>query len=176
MKLIFCDNNPDVIDSLKHVFKYQKNINYIEGDILEYAKGTLLSPANSSGYMDGGADLDYTRYFGLSIQTKVHQVIEKRPEGYLPVGAAELVLTNNQRIPRLIIAPTMLEPETIPPFQVFRTFRAALKLVKKLNIDGEIYTPGFGTGVGSVEPSEAAKMMYEAYVCVYFNKCKYCLH
>lgn len=162
-KITFCDNSPDVIDSLKKVFKSKKDINFIVDDILKSARGTLLSPANSFGFMDGGVDLDYVRHFGTSLQINVHRVVGRRPEGFLPVGAAELVITNDPLIPRLIIAPTMLEPEAIVPYQVFRAFRAALKLIEKLKITGDIYSPGFGTGIGRVDPDEAAKMMFKAY-------------
>lgn len=162
-KIIFCDNNPDVIDSLNRVFSDKSNVNFITGDILNYARGTLFSPANSSGFMDGGVDHDYVRFFGLGLQKKVHLAVNRRAEGYLPVGAAALIETGHELIPRLILAPTMSEPSVIPAYNIFRSFRAALKMFHELNLNGDIYTPGFGTGVGGVDPEDAAKMMYEAY-------------
>ena len=37
----------------------------VEGDILEGQFDAVVSPANSFGFMDGGIDLAYRRYFGL---------------------------------------------------------------------------------------------------------------
>lgn len=163
LKITFCDNNPDVINSLKSFFSEEASVNLITGDILEYAQGTLLSPANSSGFMDGGVDLDYVNFFGLQLQEKVLDAVRAREEGHLPVGAAVLVETGHVRIPRLIIAPTMSEPKVIPAYNIFRSFRAALKAYIKYGLKGDIYSPGFGTGVGGVDPEEAAKMIFQAY-------------
>ena len=41
--------------------------------------------------------------------------IPRRPEGHLPVGASLVVRTGHERIPHLIVAATMLSPETASP-------------------------------------------------------------
>ena len=165
--LIFCDIDTDVITELKNHFSSVKGVSCQVGNLLESATNVVISPANSSGFMDGGIDNDYASFFGEGLQTKVLERVRSRPGGYLPVGASELIETDHKKIPYLILAPTMLHPEMIPSYNVFRAFRAALKCILKHELDYPIFTPGFGTGVGGVEPDEAAKMMFEAYRSVY---------
>ena len=47
----------------------------VEGDILEGRCDAVVSPANSFGFMDGGIDLTYRRYFGLDLQSRVQAKI-----------------------------------------------------------------------------------------------------
>lgn len=168
-KLIFCDTDNDVIEALRNHFSSVPYIGFQVGDILDIATNTLLSPANSYGFMDGGIDKDYATFFGYDLQRKVLERVRSRQEGYLPVGAAEWIQTGHKKIPNLILAPTMLHPEMIPSINVLRAFRAALKCIQTHKLEGPVYSPGFGTGVGCVEPEEAAKMMFEAY-CSIINK------
>jgi len=162
-KLIFCDTDNDVIEALKYHFSSVPDVEFQVGNILEFASNTLLSPANSYGFMDGGIDKDYAAFFGDDFQRNVLESVRSRPEGYFPVGTAARIETRHNRIPFLILAPTMLHPEMIPSINVFRAFRAALKCIQSHKIEGPVYSPGFGTGVGGVKPDEAAKMMFEAY-------------
>lgn len=39
-------------------------IEVFRGDILDSGCGAVVSPANSFGFMDGGVDLLFSRYFG----------------------------------------------------------------------------------------------------------------
>ena len=165
--LIFCDIDTDVITALKNHFSSVKGVSCKVGNLLETASNVVISPANSYGFMDGGIDNDYASFFGEGLQTKVLERVRSRPEGYLPVGASELIETGHNKIPYLVLAPTMLHPERIPAYNVFRAFRSALKCIHKQKLENPIYSPGFGTGVGGVEPEEAARMMFEAYKSVY---------
>lgn len=165
--LIFCDIDTDVINALKSQFVSVKEVEFKVGNLLESATNIVISPANSSGFMDGGIDNDYAFFFGEGLQTKVLERVRSRPEGFLPIGASALIETGHKKIPYFVLAPTMLHPEMIPSYNVFRAFRAALKCIKTHELGPPIYAPGFGTGVGGVEPDEAAKMMYEAYRSVY---------
>ena len=170
MKITICDNNPDVILSMQNAFCYEQNVTCMTVDILSMARGTLFSPANSFGFMDGGVDHDYIRFFGDHLQAKVLDCFARRPRGYLPVGAADMVETGNEKIPRIIFAPTMSEPMAIVPYNIFRSFRAALKKFQELGLNGEVFTPGFGTGVGQVSPDDAADMMVKAYRSIIYMK------
>ena len=165
--LIFCDIDTDVITALKNHFSSVKAVGFKVGNLLESASNVVISPANSYGFMDGGIDNDYASFFGDGVQTKVLEKVRSRPEGFLPVGASQLIETGHNKIPYLVLAPTMLHPEMIPPNNVFRAFRAALKCILTNKLEDPIYSPGFGTGVGGVEPDEAARMMFEAYRSVY---------
>ena len=63
------------------------------GSILDVCCDAVVSPANSFGFMDGGMDAVYRRYFGAEIQERVQQVIRERPHGELVVGSADVVET-----------------------------------------------------------------------------------
>jgi Macro-like domain len=63
----------------------------VESDILEGQCDAVVSPANSFGYMDGGIDLAYRRYFGLELQSRVQTKIKSEFRGELPVGQAMVV-------------------------------------------------------------------------------------
>ena len=166
-KLIFCDTDNDVIEALKYHFRSVSDVGFQVGNILDIASNIVLSPANSYGFMDGGIDKDYANFFGDNLQRNVLEKVRSRPEGYLPVGAAVRIQTGHKEIPFLILSPTMLHPEMIPSINVFRAFRAALKCIRSHKVEGPVYSPGFGTGVGGVEPDEAANMMFEAYSSVF---------
>ncbi len=47
----------------------------VEGDILEGRCDAVVGPANSFGFMDGGIDLAYRRYFGIDLQVRVQAKI-----------------------------------------------------------------------------------------------------
>jgi len=46
-----------------HAFESDDGIKIIEGDILVGTADAVVSPANSFGYMDGGIDLAYRKFF-----------------------------------------------------------------------------------------------------------------
>ena len=99
MQLWLVDSNRELVDAWHKEFEGFKNVFIEYGDILEIAENTIVSPANSFGFMDGGIDQQYTDYFGLKPQEEVQALIRQRSDGYLPVGAAVLVKTGNKRIP-----------------------------------------------------------------------------
>jgi O-acetyl-ADP-ribose deacetylase (regulator of RNase III) len=139
-------------------------VSIAEGDILSTARGALVSPANSQGHMDGGIDVAYLNFFGERLQSAVYDAIARRPEGYLPVGAAEIVRTGHDLIPYLIVAPTMEFPGHVPAEHCNRAMRAVLRVCDRADsyVD-EVYCPGLATGIGSVSPEDAAHAMADAY-------------
>jgi O-acetyl-ADP-ribose deacetylase (regulator of RNase III) len=164
MKITFVDTNPMVVESLLKEFVSFPCVKVLYGDLLKVAQNCVVSPANSYGFMDGGIDKDYLSFFGPSLQQKVSEVISSRSEGYLPVGASALISTGHAIIPHLILAPTMVSPEFIPPDNVYRAMRAILRLMRHYRDTlADIYCPGLGTGVGGVAPEIAASCMAEAY-------------
>jgi O-acetyl-ADP-ribose deacetylase (regulator of RNase III) len=164
MRLHFVDTNQAVVDALASAFAIHADVEVRCADMLSVATHCVISPANSYGFMDGGIDADYCRFFGPSIQNTVQEAILRRPEGLLPVGAALAVSTNHTRIPYLIIAPTMEVPETVPASHAGRALRAALRLIDKEPYLGEdVFCPGLTTLVGGVDPKDAASSMLMAY-------------
>ncbi|CAN5657696.1 macro domain-containing protein [soil metagenome] len=135
-----------------------------QGSILNVECDAVVSPANSFGFMDGGIDAVYLSHFGYDIQTRVRKHIFEHHHGELIVGNADVVETENESIPFLIIAPTMRVPmilqDTVNPYLAAR---AIFNLIKYQSfISGSLKTqpiaehiktvalPGLGTGVGRV--------------------------
>jgi O-acetyl-ADP-ribose deacetylase (regulator of RNase III) len=148
-----------------------------QGSILDVECDAVVSPANSFGFMDGGIDMIYTQHFGWQVQERLQQRIAVKHHGELLVGAAEIVETDNERIPFVIAAPTMrvpliLHPDTTHPYLAAR---ATLLLVKHGVFTHGPYVgerigdfvqrvafPGLGTGVGRVHPRLCARQVRAA--------------
>lgn len=143
------------------------------GNLLEVAVDTIVSPANSYGYLDGGIDKVYREYFGLQLESDLLEAIA-RLGGTLQVGQALTIGTpSGSRIKRIIFAPTVEMPEAVPSVNVFRATRAALREVSRLERQSrrregtghsersapQVFFPAMGTGVGQVEAVEAAREM-----------------
>lgn len=164
MELWLVEINPELVSAWEKAFKTFPYVHVVEGDILKIAENTIVSPANSYGFMDGGIDGLYTDFFGLRPQREIQDQIARRPEGYLPVGAAVFVETGHPRIPYMIAAPTMMSPGPVKAANCFFAMSAVLqvayrhrKLIKK------VFCPGLATGIGRVDPGIAAKEMASAY-------------
>jgi O-acetyl-ADP-ribose deacetylase (regulator of RNase III) len=150
-----------------------KDVKVVEGDILIEACDAIVSPANSFGYMDGGIDLTYLRFFGRELQSRVQEKIKGGFHGELPVGQAAIVATRHEMIPFLVAAPTMRIPDRIgSTVNVYLAFRAALLAVLAHNDHTPdsirtLRTPALGTGVGSMPLTRAAHQMRAAYASVF---------
>jgi O-acetyl-ADP-ribose deacetylase (regulator of RNase III) len=148
-------------------------VKIIEGDILSGSSGAVVSPANSFGYMDGGIDLAYRKFFGMEIQRRVQTKIHADHFGELPVGQALVVATDHVQLPFLVVAPTMRVPDRIADtVNVYLAFRAALLAVVRHNSSGtdmieSLHVPALGTGVGAMPIDRAARQMHAAYDSVF---------
>lgn len=133
------------------------------GSILEVECDAVVSPANSFGFMDGGIDAVYLSYFGPEIQSTVQRKIGEQHYGEILVGSADVVQTGDDRIPYLIIAPTMRVPmilgDTVNPYLAAR---AVLLLLKENKDISTVAFPGLGTGIGRVSPATCAHQMRKA--------------
>ncbi len=164
MRLYFVDDDGDVLAALRRAFEGVADVECLDGDILAVARNTLVSPANSHGHMDGGIDAAYVAFFGMALQRRVRDAIDRRPEGHLPVGASLAVRTGHPRVPFLIVAPTMELPEAVAPLNSYRALRAVLRLASRdPELGAEVFCPGLATGVGHVAADEAAGQMRRAY-------------
>ncbi len=164
MLLHLVDLNEALVHAWRAAFADMPDVTVRAANILTVATCAIVSPANSHAHMDGGIDADYAAFFGFGLQRAVYDAVARRPEGNIPVGAAEFVETGHARIPYLILAPTMEMPEEVSPSNCYRALKAALR-VAALHADRvtEIYCPGLATGIGRVEEDEAAHAMAEAY-------------
>lgn len=163
IELRLCALDPDMLDAWSTYFAAQPNVSLHLGNILEHAGDAIVSPANSFGFMDGGIDLAYSRFFGWELQERLQDRIRERHAGELPVGTAEAVSTLHDQIPTLICAPTMRVPgEISETVNVYLACRAALLAARAENVQS-LLSPALGTGVGGMPYGRAAKQMYAAY-------------
>lgn len=147
-----------------------------KGSILDVECDAVVSPANSFGFMDGGIDAVYMSYFGSDIQTKARKQIFEYHTGELVVGNADVIETGDEKIPFLIIAPTMRVPmilnDTVNPYLAARaafilisqkTFLSGLYKGKKVSDHiKSVAFPGLGTGVGRVGFNTCANQIRKA--------------
>lgn len=154
MKIIVRDLNSAVVEAAKSAGLDAE----VESITAAPAK-SVVSPANSFGFMDGGVDYAYSQYFGWGLQDRVQQKISEYPFGELLVGQAFVISTKNETIPNLIVAPTMRVPKIIhDPADIMLATRAAVAAAHDAGIS-EIVFPGMGTGCGQVRPEVAAAAM-----------------
>ena len=130
-----------------------------EGDILSLDVTAVVSPANSFGFMDGGLDGVYTRFFGPQLQQRLQHMIREQADGELLVGQALLVETGHPRIGWCISAPTMRVPTLLDtPLPAYLATRAAVRCALAAGLEC-VAIPGMGTGTGGLAPREAAAAM-----------------
>jgi len=123
---------PDLADAFRRYCGELEDVEVIQGDILELEVDAVVSPANSFGFMDGGIDMAYTNHFGWKVEQRLQQIIERKFDGELLIGQAQIVPTSNDRIPYLIAAPTMRVPMVLTRNTVnpYLAARAVLKHIE----------------------------------------------
>lgn len=168
MKILFRDNNVDVYDALLSMFINVPNVIVEHCDIFkdDPVADAIVSPANSYGYMDGGIDLAYCKYFhnSMKLQYDLQKYLKNSKwDGILPIGQAVVIPTGNKKIPNMISAPTMVLPGPVPYTQnAFKAFFATLCMAELYVMDS-ILCPGFCTLTGEMNPIVAAHQMRSAY-------------
>lgn len=164
MWLHLVDHNEQVVEAWLKEFAPFPEVTIQHADMLDVAEHCVVSPANSFGYMDGGIDAAYRKFFGAQIEQQVQELVRLRPEGHLPVGASIVLRTGHARVPFLIVAPTMTLPECVESRNCYRAMRAVLRIASaNAEVGSMVYCPGLATGVGSVSPDAAAMEMAKAY-------------
>jgi O-acetyl-ADP-ribose deacetylase (regulator of RNase III) len=164
VRLHLVDLDPALVAAWAEAFRPFPEVTDRRADLVAVAENAVVSPANGYGFMDGGIDRTYLDFFGGDLQVRVQNVIARRPEGYLPVGASLVVRTGHARIPYLVLAPTMVLPEAVDASHSCRALRAVLRLAgRDPEVGRAVFCPGLGTGVGGVDPGTAAVQMARAY-------------
>lgn len=165
LKLHLIDSDADVASALQTAFSSFSEVEVRHGDLLALAEECVVSPANSFGFMDGGFDRELYSFFGPTIESRVQDAINRRPEGHLPVGASLVIRTGHSRIPFLLVAPTLTLPEQANPTNAYRAMRAILRAARaEKAFFSHVFCPGLATGVGGVTACEAADQMAQAYL------------
>jgi O-acetyl-ADP-ribose deacetylase (regulator of RNase III) len=160
------DLSRGMVDAWRVAFQAHPEVKIIEANVLDVARGAVVSPANSYGDMGGGVDLAYRLYFGREIERRVQARIGECFGNFLPIGEAVIVETGKDTITHLISAPTMFLPEPTTEENVFLAMSAALKMARLHgSLFQDIFCPGMGTGVGQLPPKHAAQAMQRAFQC-----------
>ena len=102
MRLHFVDTDGDLVEELRRAFASVADVTCTPGDILAVARHTLVSPANSYGFMDGGIDAAYSAFFGSQncyrAMRAVRRLVEAESELALDVFCPGLA-TGTGRVP-----------------------------------------------------------------------------
>ena len=174
--ITFVDTNPEVVFAMREVLcRKNRNISCIHGNILDY-DGSLVSPSNSYGNMDGGIDRLYREVFsrdGFDIENEIKAYIEHFHGGKLNFGKAQIVPTYDEKNPYIIFSPTIEKPGDLANAEnVKEAMQAILGEVIDFNkrssstcIDSidKLLVPGLGTGYGQLDPEESAGAILSAY-------------
>jgi O-acetyl-ADP-ribose deacetylase (regulator of RNase III) len=129
------------------------HITVIQGSILSVDADVIVNAANSHGLMGGGVAGVIKRAAGIEVE---QEALKQAP---IPVGQAVLTSGGKTKFKGIIHAPTMLEPGMrIPAENVACATKAALSLADEKGFIS-IAIPGMGTGVGGVDPDDAARYM-----------------
>jgi O-acetyl-ADP-ribose deacetylase len=130
-------------------------IHIAKSDITEMAVDAVVNPANSLGIMGGGVAAALSRKGGPSIQREAMSLAP------IAVGAAVITGGGQLWAKHVIHAPTMDEPgQKIGVENVRRATRAALIAAAHQGLE-TIALPGMGTGLGGVDPADAARAMVD---------------
>ncbi len=176
MKIVLAAVESELADAWEFHCGDLECVSVHRGSILDVRCDAVVSPANSFGFMDGGIDRLYSYHFGWQVQERLQELIRSRHHGELLVGLAELVETDDARIPFLIAAPTMRVPmilrDTVNPYLAARAVLRLLRhgVVPSGNFAGSpvasvvetVAFPGLGTGVGQVGTHICARQVREA--------------
>ncbi|MFI5386944.1 MAG: macro domain-containing protein [Fimbriimonadales bacterium] len=164
--LILCDIHAPMIHAWRKAFVAHSEVEIVHGSIIDIAADAYVSPANGFGMMDGGIDIVLRDRFPL-VESRVQDAIAARGE-HLPVGHCVIVATGDFDVPYLLCAPTMLFPcQVAHTNHAFLAMQAILMEVTRFNSAGSkiagVAVPGLCTGIGAMNPQDAAVQMAEAY-------------
>ena len=130
-------------------------IHIAKSDITEMAVDAVVNPANTLGIMGGGVGAVLSRKGGPSIQREAMSLAP------IAIGAAVVTAAGNLWAKHVIHAPTMEEPGMkVGVEDVRRATRAALIAAAHKGLD-VIAMTGLGTGLGGVDPDDAARAMVD---------------
>jgi len=164
LEVVLCDTNLAIVRAWRQAFRGLE-VSIECGDFFDVEVDAYVSPANSYGYMDGGFDRAL-RYRFPSIQ----QLVQQATGGYLPVGAAIVVATEDPYVPFLISAPTMVTPGNVAMTDnAYLSTKAALQAAMDHGEIGSLAIPGMATGIGAMDPEAAAGQMARAFLEILGN-------
>jgi len=130
-------------------------VHLAKADITTLAVDAIVAPANSLGIMGAGV--------AAAIHRKGGPTIQREAMSLAPIAVGAAVVTNAGKLwaKHVIHAPTMEDPGMkIGVENVRRAARAALLAASRHAFD-VIAIPGMGTGLGGVDPVDAARAIVD---------------
>lgn len=127
----------------------------------------VICPGNSFGHMTGGFDQGVVDVFGISVQTKVREMIERDFFGMMPVGASS-VIEHDGRV--FVYTPTMMVPVrftdiALPYMCMYNSLVAIHQYEKRVGREIErVLCPLFAAGTGGADPMVAYNQQKTALV------------
>ena len=163
MQIYLVDRHPPMVEAWSRAFAKVDEVEPVQGDYFDRPADAMVSPANSFGIMDGGLDRAIRDQLGFGVQDAVQLRILEEWHGELPVGAAVVVDTGDERWPRLIAAPTMRVPEPVGrTLNAYLSFRAVLIAARAAGIESLVCC-GLASGIGGMDPNRCATQMFLAH-------------
>jgi O-acetyl-ADP-ribose deacetylase (regulator of RNase III) len=173
LNVVLVDLNAAVVRAWGAAFADTPEVSVVRGSILTQAVDAWVTPTNSRGRMDGGADAAIKRYLGAGIERKVRAAIAREFDGRLPVGAATCVPTGTDHPRYLISTPTMAESAedvsgtTNVALACAAAFRAIhLQNAREPDSISSVALVGLGAATGRVPPRVCADQMRTGYALV----------
>jgi O-acetyl-ADP-ribose deacetylase (regulator of RNase III) len=179
LRLSLVDRSPAVSRALAGAFADVPAAEVVEGDLLDLSCEAVVAPANSFGDMSGGLDKIIDDFHGGAAQDRLRSAIAEHFLGELPVGVALIVEIPAPRFSLVVAAPTMRVAGSVAgSINAYLALRAALVAV--LRFSGRavrtLAVPGLCTGVGGLDPDDAAEQMRAAYDNVAGGRWREVLH
>ncbi|MEV7872048.1 macro domain-containing protein [Streptomyces sp. NPDC088124] len=170
LRVVLTDINSAVVASWRAAFADTPGIEIRTGSILDEDADAWVSPTNSRGRMDGGADAAVKRHLGAGIQLRVQKAIRGQFGGTLPVGSAVCVPSGAVTPRFLISTPTMRESaeNVSATLNVALACAAAFQAIHQQNrkAPGSIRSValvGLGADTGRVPARVCANLMWTGY-------------
>jgi O-acetyl-ADP-ribose deacetylase (regulator of RNase III) len=170
MQLTFIDKGREFCDVLCWQFREHPEVEIVCGRFEDLPVfDCVIIAGNSFGLMDAGMDLAIIRYFGHHVMELIQKRILDDFLGEQPVGTSIIIPTGNEAHPFVAHAPTMRIPMNIcGTDHVYLAMWATLTSVHRHNRleirkIKSLACPGFGTGTGGMNSSEAALQLCLAY-------------
>jgi O-acetyl-ADP-ribose deacetylase (regulator of RNase III) len=159
------DLSAPVADRLAYHFRGVPAVEVVHGNLLDLHCQAIVSPANSFGDMGGGIDKAIDDFHRGEAQRRVTAAIGEQHFGELPLGSALIVGLPSRRFGFVVAAPTVRVPGSVRgSLNAYLSLRAALPALLRHTAGGgppigSVAVPGLGTGVGGMDPGEAAEQM-----------------
>jgi O-acetyl-ADP-ribose deacetylase (regulator of RNase III) len=170
-RITLVDLHAPLVAAWAEAFADEPRVEVHHDDYFARAGDAMVCPTNSFGIMATGLARAIRDVLGPELEARVQRRIAERHHGELPVGVAEVVATDDERWPYLVVAPTMRAPGPVPrSLNAYLAFRAVLVAVAREAeaASGQaprirsIVCPGLATGVGAMSARRCAAQMREA--------------